>query len=74
MLTVLETVEAEHPRGLHYWRRCRLSLLFVYFAAVCARWGNEPKGPTYADRDLLAGFREDQARRARAAREASATQ
>lgn len=66
MLTVLEAVEAEHwraPRPWRSWRRAPLDLLFVYYAALSARWGNESKGPTYVDRDQLAGMRRDRERK-----------
>ena len=65
MLTVLEAVEAEHARTPHpwpSWRRAPIGLLFVYYAALSARWGNEAKGPTYVDRDQLGGFRRDRAK------------
>jgi hypothetical protein len=68
MLTVLEAVSADHaqpphPWHGHGWRRAPLALLFVYFAAVSARWGNEAKGPTYVDRDRLEAFRARRAAR-----------
>lgn len=66
MLTVLEAVEAEHPRSphpWHSWRRAPLNLLFVYYAAISARWGNESKGPTYVDRDQLAGREREREKR-----------
>lgn len=64
MLTVLEAVEAEHPHRPHpwpAWRRAPLDLLFVYYSAISARWGNDAKGPTYVDRDQIAGMRRDRA-------------
>jgi hypothetical protein len=65
MFTVLEAVQAEHPHcppPWPAWRRAPLDLLFVYYTAIGARWGNEAKGPTYVDRDQRRGFREDMER------------
>ena len=67
MLTVLESVEAEHERPpcrrWPTWRRAPIALLFVYFAAISARWGAKPSGPTFVDRDQLAGRERARARR-----------
>jgi hypothetical protein len=68
MLTVLEAVSAEHaepprPWRDHGWRRAPLAMLFVFFAGISARWGNEPSGPTYVERDRLAAFRASHAAR-----------
>lgn len=60
MFTILEAVEAEHPRApapWASWRCAPFGLLFIYYAAISARWGNETKGPTYVDRDQIAGRR-----------------
>jgi hypothetical protein len=44
---------SEYGWKVGYTLRRPLGQAFALYAAISARYGNEPKGPTYADRALL---------------------
>lgn len=54
MLTLLDTMMHEYGWRLDYtlWR-VPLATAFALYAAIDARYGNDPKGPTYADREVI---------------------
>lgn len=57
MLTLLDTMMHEYGWHLEYalWR-VPLATAFALYAAIDARYGNDPKGPTYLEREMLAAL------------------
>jgi len=57
-LTLLDTLMSEYPG---YTRRTamreHLSIAFLLYAACCARHDRPPRGPSYADMDMLDAIR-----------------
>lgn len=44
---------AEYGWNIAYALHLPLGQAFALYAAISARYGNEPGGPTYADREVL---------------------
>lgn len=47
---------SEYGNTVDYWLHAPISQLFALYAAVSARYGAKPAGPTYADRAVLAAI------------------
>lgn len=53
MLTLLDTLLHEYGWSIEYTMEIPLSQAYALYAAIDARYGNEPKGPSYKDRELI---------------------
>jgi dipeptide/tripeptide permease len=54
VLTLLDTLMHEYGWSLEYalWQ-VALATGFALYAAIDARYGNDPKGPTYVEREMI---------------------
>ncbi|PTY03896.1 hypothetical protein DB346_03010 [Verrucomicrobia bacterium LW23] len=52
-LTLLDTLCSEYGWTAEYVLRMHIAKAFCLYAACCARHGRPPRGPKYADMDML---------------------
>lgn len=57
----MDTLLHEYGWTLEYllWQ-VRLAVAFALYAAIAARYGNKPAGPTYLDREILEALQDAQ--------------
>lgn len=57
VLTLLDTLMHEYGWKIRYtlWR-VPLGTAFALYAAIGARYGNDPSGPTYVEQEMLAAL------------------
>ncbi|HRI83369.1 MAG TPA: hypothetical protein PLF88_13075 [Opitutaceae bacterium] len=62
ILTLTDTLMHEYGWLIDYtlWQ-VRLPVAFALYAAIAARYGNKPAGPTYLDREILDALQAAQA-------------
>jgi hypothetical protein len=56
-LTLLDCVNHEYGWTTEYSLAQPLAQLFAFYSAISARYGGETKGPTYAEREIIAALR-----------------